>query len=521
MKRFRQADWDEPLIFEMGREGRVGFWVSPVEPGVSDALGDIEELVPANMIRDEPPGLPEVSEVEVVRHYIRLSQMNYGVNAGVIYPLGSCTMKYNPIINEVVASHPKVTGLHPDQDEATVQGILEVMYQLKRWFLGFTGMDDASLQPVAGAHGEFLGNLLMRAYHADRGELEQRTEIIIPDSAHGTNPASAIMAGFRTVEIPSGEDGCVDLEALRSAAGEHTAGLMLTNPNTLGIFENRISEIAEVVHGVGGLMYYDGANLNAILGKCRPGDMGFDVVHVNLHKTFSTPHGGGGPGSGPVGVKSFLADFLPVPTVEERDGAYSLSYDRPKTVGKICGYYGNVSPILKAYTYILSLGGLGLREASEIAVLNSNYVAHKLKQVRGLSLPYAPGKPRKHEAVLSSTGMVEETGVSTLNIAKKLLDYGIHAPTVYFPLIVPEALMIEPTETEPLETLDAFIDAVREISDLAYSDPDEVLGAPRNTAVGRLDETRAAHPRTICLSWRKYCKLMLEEQAGGLPKPPG
>jgi len=510
MRRFRQADWEEPLIFELGMEGRVGFAVSSVEPEVSDAVGDIEELVPANMIRGDPPMLPEVSEVEVLRHFIHLSQMNYGVNSGVIYPLGSCTMKYNPVINEVVASHPKITELHPDQDEATVQGTLEMMYQLKRWFLEVTGMDDASLQPAAGAHGEFLGNLLIRAYHADRGELDRRTEIIIPDSAHGTNPASAIMAGFRTVEIPSGDDGCVNIEALRSAVGEHTAGLMLTNPNTLGIFEDNISEIAEIVHGAGGLMYYDGANLNAIMGMCRPGDMGFDIVHVNLHKTFSTPHGGGGPGSGPVGVKSFLADFLPVPTVKAEDGVYRLDYDRPKTVGKVLGYYGNVSPMLKAYAYMLALGGTGLREASEIAVLNSNYIAHKLKDVRGLSLPYAPEKPRKHEAVLSATKMAEETGVRALDIAKKLLDYGIHAPTVYFPLIVPEALMIEPTETEPLEALDAFIEAVKEISGLAYANPGEVLAAPGNTAVGRLDEVRAAHPKTICLSWRTYCALAAE-----------
>jgi len=507
MRRFRQADWDEPLIFELGREGRVGFSVQPVELEVSDGVGDIEELVPANMLRSDSPMLPEVSEIGVLRHFIHLSQMNYGINSGAFYPLGSCTMKYNPIINEVVASNPKITEVHPNQDEATVQGILGIMYRLKQWFLEVTGMDDASLQPASGAHGEFLGNLLMRAYHADRGELDQRTEIIIPDSAHGTNPASAMMAGFRTVEVPSGDDGCVDIEALRSAVGEHTAGLMLTNPNTLGIFERNISEIAEIIHGAGGLMYYDGANLNAIMGKCRPGDMGFDIVHLNLHKTFSTPHGGGGPGSGPVCVKSLLSDFLPVPTVEAKDGAYRLDYGKPKTIGKIRGYYGNVSPMLKAYAYILALGGSGLREASELAVLNSNYIAHKLKDVRGLSLPYAPGKPRKHEAALSASGMAEETGVRALDIAKKLLDYGLHAPTVYFPVIVPEALMIEPTETEPREVLDAFIEAVEEISDLAYSNPEQVHEAPVNTPVGRLDEARAAHPRTICLSWRAYCAL--------------
>lgn len=511
MRRFKQANWEEPLIFELGFENRVGFSVYPVEPELSDAVGDIEELVPTNMLRTEAPKLAEVSEIEVLRHFIHLSQMNYGVNSGDIYPLGSCTMKYNPIINEVLAGNPKILEVHPDQDETTVQGVLEIMYKLKRWFLDITGMDDASLQPVAGAHGEFLGNLLIRAYHKERGELEQRTEIIIPDSAHGTNPASAIMAGFKTVEIPSGEDGCIDLNALKSAVGEKTAGLMVTNPNTLGIFESSISAVSEIVHGVGGLMYYDGANLNAIMGRCKPGDMGFDIIHVNLHKTFSTPHGGGGPGSGPVGVKSFLADFLPVPTVGARGEEYHLDYNRPKTIGKIHGYYGNVSPMLKAFAYSLTLGGSGLKEAAELSVLNSNYIAHKLKNVRGLSLPYALGKPRKHEAVLSAIRMAEETGVRALNIGKKLLDYGIHAPTVYFPLIVPEALMIEPTETEPLEALDAFIEAVKKISETAYSNPEMVLDAPVNTSVGRLDEPKAAHPRTICLSWRTYCSLVAEE----------
>ena len=507
MRRFNQASWDEPLIFELGYEDRVGFTIPSVEPELRDAVGEISELVPAGMLRQRQPRLPQVSEVEVLRHYIHLSQMNYGVNSGVIYPLGSCTMKYNPVINEVLAAHPKIAEIHPEQDESSVQGTLELLYNLKRWYLEVTGMDDASLQPAAGAHGEYTGILIIRAYHADRGELDGRTEIIIPDSAHGTNPASAIMAGFKTVEVPSDEDGGVDLEALRSAVGPQTAGLMLTNPNTLGIFDRNIAEIAEIVHGVGGLMYYDGANLNAIMGKCRPGDMGFDIVHVNLHKTFSTPHGGGGPGSGPVGVKGFLADYLPVPDIAESDGTYRLSWERPRTIGKVHGYHGNVGPILKAYAYMLTLGGQGLKEASELAVLNSNYIAMKLKDVRGLSLPYGEGKPRMHEAVISAAGMAEETGVRALNVSKKLLDYGLHAPTTYFPLIVPEALMIEPTETEPLESLDEFIDAIKEISRLAYTDPEQVLQAPTNTNVGRLDEPRAAHPKTICLSWRTYCMM--------------
>ena len=507
MRKFRQAQWEEPIIFELSREDRVGFSVPALEPEIEDAMDDIAGLVPNGMLREKPPGLPEVSELEVLRHFIHLSQMNYGVNSGRFYPLGSCTMKYNPVINEVLAGHPKVTGIHPDQDEASIQGLLGMLHGLKQGYLEITGMDDATLQPAAGAHGEYTGVLTIRAYHADRGDLEGRTEIIIPDSAHGTNPATAIMAGFKTIEVPSKEDGGVDLEALASVVGPQTAGLMLTNPNTLGIFDSNISKIAGIVHDAGGLMYYDGANLNAIMGKCRPGDMGFDVVHVNLHKTFSTPHGGGGPGSGPVGVKSFLADYLPVPDIVESDGVYSLDWNRPKTIGKIHGYHGNVGPMLRAYTYMITLGGEGLKEASELAVLNSNYIATKLKDVRGYSLPFAEGRPRMHEAVLSAEKMNEETGVRALNVSKKLLDYGLHAPTTYFPLIVPEALMIEPTETEPVEVLDEFIEAMKEISDLAYSDPDDVLGAPRMTVVGKLDEARAAHPRTICLSWKAYCRM--------------
>ena len=369
-------------------------------------------------------------------------------------------------------------------------------------------MDEATLQPAAGAHGEYTGILLIRAYHIEHGEHELRTEIIVPDSAHGTNPATAMMAGYKTVEIPSNSDGGVDLEALKSVVGPQTAGLMLTNPNTIGIFDSNISEIVSMVHEVGGLTYYDGANLNAIMGKCRPGDMGFDVVHSNLHKTFATPHGGGGPGSGPVGVKTHLAEYLPVPDIIESDGVYSLDWDKPKTIGKVHGFHGNVNPMLKAYTFMLSLGGQGLREASELAVLNSNYIASKLQDVRGFSLPYAEGKPRMHEAVISAKEMAEDTGVRALNISKKLLDYGIHAPTTYFPLIVPEALMIEPTESEPLEAIDELIDAFKEISNLAYSNPEEVLTAPHNTVIGKLDEARAAHPKTICLSWKTYCQML-------------
>jgi glycine dehydrogenase subunit 2 len=436
--------------------------------------------------------------------------MNYGVNSGLIYPLGSCTMKYNPIINEVIASHPKILEAHPDQDPMTIQGTLEFLYKLKQGYLSVTGMDDATLQPSAGAAGEWTGIMLIRAYHKDHDDNEHRTEIIIPDSAHGTNPASAAMAGYKTVEVPSGPDGCVNLEALKSVVGRQTAGLMLTNPNTLGIFDRQISEIAGIVHDVGGLMYYDGANLNAIMGKCRPGDMGFDVIHVNLHKTFSTPHGGGGPGSGPVGCKKILAEYLPVPEIVYSNGAYLLSYDKPKSIGKVHGYNGNVNVMLKAYVYMLTMGPSGLKEASELSVLNANYIARKLQVVKGLSLPFAPEKPRMHEAVISAKVLSDETGVRALNIAKNLLDKGLHAPTIYFPLIVPEALMIEPTETESKEALDDFIEVVKRTAELAYISPEEVLKAPLNTVVGKLDEAKAAHPKTICLSWRKLCMLPTE-----------
>ncbi len=503
---YRQADWKEPLIFEHSKPGRTGHMLPALDKGIEKASN-----IPESLLRTEAPGLPEVGEMQVMRHYVHLSQMNYGVNSGTIYPLGSCTMKYNPIINELMAGHPKIVGQHPLQSSDTTQGTLEMLYNLKKHFLDITGMDDATLQPAAGAHGEWTGIMLMRAYHKDRGDLETRTEIIVPDSAHGTNPASAHMAGYKTVEIPSNEHGMVDLEALKAAVGPQTAGLMLTNPNTIGVFESEISEISKIIHDAGGLVYYDGANLNAIMGWCRPGDMGFDIIHSNLHKTFSTPHGGGGPGAGPVGVKSFLAKYLPVPDIVEEEGVYTLDYDRPDSIGKVHGFQGNVGVSLKAYTYMYTMGGSGLKESSELAVLNANYISSQLMGMKGYELSPDPEKPRKHESVISAAPMLKDTGVSALYISKKLLDYGLHAPTTYFPLIVPEALMIEPTESEPVEALDAFIAAMKEISDLAYSNPDEVLSAPHNTAVSKLNEARAAHPKTICLSWRRYCQLFLEE----------
>ncbi|HIP75373.1 MAG TPA: glycine dehydrogenase subunit 2, partial [Thermococcus paralvinellae] len=433
----------------------------------------------------------------------RLSEMNYGVDSGM-YPLGSCTMKYNPKINEEIAGHPKVAFIHPYQDERTVQGALQIMWELEQWLKEITGMDRFTLQPAAGANGEFTGVMIIRAYHLDKGET-QRNEIIVPDSAHGTNPASAAMAGFKVIEIPSNEQGTVDLEALENAVSERTAGLMLTNPNTLGIFEEDILEIARIVHRAGGLLYYDGANLNGILGKVRPGDMGFDVVHLNLHKTFSTPHGGGGPGAGPVGVKDFLKDYLPVPVVEydEKKNRYYLNYDLPKSIGKVKEFYGNFAVLVRALTYLKIMGRDGLKAVSEIAVLNANYLTQKLKGTRGYGLPHK--ELRKHEVVFSAEPMKRETGVKALDVAKRLLDHGSHAPTIYFPLIVNEALMIEPTETVTREDLDHYVEVLKKISEEAYSNPEIVKGAPHNTAVRRVDDVLAA--KRPIITWRMYRQL--------------
>jgi len=502
---FKQANWNEPVIFDLGRNGRRGHILPNVEEEVKNTAGVLSNVMPKNMRRTSQFRLPELSEVEVVRHFMRLSEMNYGVDSG-LYPLGSCTMKYNPKINEQLASMPTMSMLHPYQDESTVQGILEILYRLERWLAEITGTHEVCLHPAAGAHGEFLGTLLMRTYHKFNGKGERRSEVIIPDSAHGTNPASAAMAGFNVVVVPSDDEGCVSLGALKAAVSERTAGLMLTNPNTLGIFEKNIDEIARIVHEAGGLLYYDGANLNPILGKARPGDMGFDIVHINIHKTFSTPHGGGGPGAGPVGVSEELAKFLPVPHIVFDDACYRLDYERPHSIGKIRSFYGNTAVLLKAYAYILSLGFEGLKEAAEVSVLNANYLMKKLREIKGLTLPYNCEKPRKHECVFSAKPLKNATGVSALNIAKRLLDYGMHAPTIYFPLIVDEALMIEPTETFEKEELDRFAEAVRKTCEEAYTNPEAVMKAPHNTAISRLDEVKASHPKNMALSWRMYLK---------------
>ncbi len=447
------------------------------------------ETVPEALRRTEPPPIPSIAEPTVVRHYVRLSQMNFGVDTGM-YPLGSCTMKYNPKVCEELAGSPHVQRLHPLQPEGTVQGILRILYELQEMLAEIGGCHEVTLQPAAGAHGEFLGMRLVRAHFDALGE--ERSQVLLPDTSHGTNPASAVMAGYEVLEVPS-KDGTVDLDALEGAVSDRTAAFMLTNPNTLGIFEQDVLEIARILHDQGALLYYDGANLNAIMGRVRPGDMNYDIVHFNLHKTFSTPHGGGGPGSGPVGVSKELARFLPVPMVAREEDVYYLDYERPDSVGKLMGFLGNVGVLLKAYAYIKLMGSDGLRSAAEISVLNSNYLAHRLKG----TYPMPHRELRKHEFVLSGTPL-KEHGLRTLDVAKRLMDYGFHPPTVYFPLIVEEALMIEPTETESKKELDAFADALLSIAEEASTDPETLRSAPHNTAVRRVDEVYGARNPVYC-----------------------
>ena len=502
MKEYRQARWPEPNLFELGAHSRMGTSLPVLDPIVASRIGDSRHLIPEKLLRNDHVEFPEVSEVEVVRHYTRLSELNFCVDTGM-YPLGSCTMKYNPKINDYLSSSNKVHMAHPYQPEKTIQGSLEILFTLSKWLSEITGMHSFSLQPSAGAHGEFTGILIIRAYHKRRSDYE-RDEIIIPDSAHGTNPASAAMGGYKVIVVPSDKDCCVDIDALKAAVGKRTAGLMLTNPNTLGVFESRITEISQIVHEAGGLLYYDGANLNAILGKARPGEMGFDVVHLNLHKTFSTPHGGGGPGAGPVGVKKPLDQFLPVPVVTFDGNQYHFDYNRPLTIGKMRSFYGNFEVLVRAFAYIYGMGYEGLKEASEVAVLNANYLARKISAIKGFGLGGKEGAHRKHECVITCSQMKEETGVNAKDVAKRLLDFGIHSPTIYFPQIVEEALMIEPTESEPVEELDNLIRALAQISKEAYSNPQLVKESPTNASIGPLDEVQASHPRTLCVSWRAY-----------------
>ena len=468
------------LIFEVSRPGRVAYSLPKSDV---DSV-DLEAKFPKHLIRDEAAELPEVAELDLVRHYTALSNKNHGIDNG-FYPLGSCTMKYNPKVNEVIARIPGFSRIHPLQPAETVQGALELLYNLQEELAVITGMDAVTVQPAAGAQGEWTGLMMVKAYHEQKGE--DRKEVLVPDSAHGTNPASASVAGYTAVTIPSNADGLVDLEELKKHVNSNTAALMLTNPNTLGLFEKEIAEIAEVVHEAGGLLYYDGANTNAIMGKCTPGAMGFDIVHLNLHKTFTGPHGGGGPGAGPVGVKEFLLPYLPVPRVEKDGDQFVLNSDYPLSIGRVKAYHGNFGILARAYAYIRTMGPIGLREVSEGAVLHANYMRKKLEPY--FESPYP--QICKHEFVLSGSRQ-KKLGVRTLDMAKRLLDFGYHPPTVYFPLNVEECMMIEPTETESKETMDAFIDVMIKIAKEVEENPDVVLEAPHTTIIGRLDEVQAA-----------------------------
>jgi glycine dehydrogenase subunit 2 len=480
----------EPLIFEISAQGKRGFRLPALDvPEKNDALRSLP-------VRSDIEGFPQVSEVEVVRHFTRLSQKNFCIDT-TFYPLGSCTMKYNPKVNEKVAALPFFAGIHPLAPLDLAQGNLEILKSTEALLAEITGMDAVTLQPSAGAQGELVGMMLIRACLEERGN--PRKKVLIPDSAHGTNPSSAHICGYEVMEIKSNSAGTVDVTDLARAMNEDVAALMITNPNTLGIFETDICQIAEIVHSRGGLIYMDGANLNALAGICRPGDMGVDVIHLNLHKTFSTPHGGGGPGAGPVAVKKILQPYLPVPIVEKSGEKYVFNFERPKTIGQVRGFYGNFLVIVKALAYILSLGPEGLRELSEIAVLNSNYIRKSLENIYHLKY----STPTLHECVFSDKNQ-KEFGIQNIDIAKRLIDFGVHPPTMSFPLIVHGALMIEPTETETKRDLDIFIEAMRKIADEARNSPEVLKKAPHTAHVRRLDETSAA--RNPVLKWEKIDK---------------
>jgi glycine dehydrogenase subunit 2 len=483
-------DEPEQLLFELSKEGRRGVEL----PACDVPLTRLEDALPANIIRKDLP-LPELTEPIVMRHFTHLSQRNYSIDAG-FYPLGSCTMKYNPRLHEDAARLGGFARLHPYAPQELAQGALRVIFEMQEMLSEIAGMDACTMQPAAGAHGELLGLMLIKAYHQAHSNDEIKSTILVPEAAHGTNPASAARCGYKTVSIRSDELGRVDMAHLRTLVNENVAGLMLTNPNTLGLFETSIQEISALVHSVGGLMYCDGANMNALVGRARPGDMGFDVMHYNLHKTFSSPHGGGGPGSGPVAVKKMLEPFLPVPhVVKANDGPYSFDYDRPLSIGKIHSYYGSFMAYMRAYLYILYYGRENLRQISENAVLNANYIRAGLQEKLDVAYPGLC----MHECVFSAKKQVKANGIKAYDIAKRMMDYGYHPPTIYFPLIAPEALMIEPTETESKETLDEFITAMLSIIREAAEEPELLRNAPTKTPVRRLDEATAA--RNPDLRW--------------------
>lgn len=504
MRNFRQAKWSEPLVYEVSRDRKEGVLI---DSEFRDYTVKFFNKLPEGVARRELLPIPSLSEVEVIRHFMRLSQMSYGVDFGPV-PLGSCTMKYNPKICEELSGDREITEAHPYLDDDSVQGILEVIYILQKWLSELVGMDVCSIQTPAGSAGEFTGALMIKKYHVDRGE-NQRDEMIVPDSAHGSNPASAVMAGFKVVRIPTDSRGNTDLEALRAALNRKTAGIMLTNPNTLGLFEEYIIDIAREVHNAGGLLYYDGANLNGIVGYVRPGDMGFDVAHLNLHKTFAAPHGGGGPGAGAICARDVLTDYVPVPIVDYDGRKYYLKYDVPKTIGRISWFYGNIVPAVKSFLYIATLGPQ-IREVAEISTLNTNYLLKKLSSLSGVDLVYGYGRWRKHEFVVSFEKLYKETGVGAEDVAKALLDRGLHAPTILFPLIVPEAHMIEVTETETKENLDRLAEAYKEIIATAHTDPAEIKKSPRDTSIERLDTVYGNLPKNVVLTYRSLVKKKRE-----------
>ncbi len=491
------ANKPEPILYEMSRPGGIGY---------SLPESDVPETpLPEHLLRNDLP-LPEVSEVTVVEHFTRLSQKNYCVDLGM-YPLGSCTMKYNPKMNEETVKLPGFSSVHPLQDEESVQGALQLMYELQSYLAEITGLAATTLQPAAGAQGELTGMLVIRAYHLARGDTG-RTQVIVPDSAHGTNPATSTMGGFKVVEVKSDKRGNVDLEDLRRKVGTKTVGMMLTNPNTLGLFEENVKEVCQIVHNAGGLVYGDGANLNALVGLVKPGDLGFDVLHSNLHKTFSVPHGGGGPGSGPVMVRADLAQFLPGPIVIKKDDRYA--FEMPEhSIGRVKSFHGNFLALVRAYAYIRSFGREHLHEIAENAVLNANYL---LARVRGTYDPAYPDRPCKHEFVLDGTRFVKQYGVRTLDVAKRIIDYGFYPPTIYFPLIVPECLMIEPTETQSRASLDEYANTLLQIAQEARSNPDLLHAAPHNAPVTRLDDVRAAREPILRYKHREPQAAMKEPQ---------
>ncbi|SFP84648.1 glycine dehydrogenase (decarboxylating) beta subunit [Nitrosomonas cryotolerans] len=479
------------LIFEHSRPGRRNYSQSPTTTAKT-------EKIPENLLRKTPPLLPEVSEMDTVRHYTRLSQKNFSIDTE-FYPLGSCTMKYNPRACNALAMLPQFLARHPLAPEDTGQGFLACLYELQETLKNITGMAGVSLTPMAGAQGELIGVMMIRAYHESRGDLE-RTEIIVPDAAHGTNPATAVMCGYKVVEISTDKEGNVDLAALKAAVGPKTAGLMLTNPSTLGVFEKNISEMSRIVHQAGGLLYYDGANLNALLGKVKPGDMGFDVIHINLHKTFSTPHGGGGPGSAPVGVAERLLPFIPIPIVTHEEGVYRwiTEKEKPQSIGRLSAHMGNAGVLLRAYIYIRLLGVDGMHRVAEFATLNANYLMAELRKA-GFEIAY-PTRRASHEFIVTLKDIKDKTGVTAMNLAKRLLDKGYHAPTTYFPMLVPECLLIEPAETESKETLDAFVVAMKEILVEIQEQPDMMKSAPHTMPIRKLDDVKAA--RELDLTWK-------------------